>query len=95
MTNATWKRNPGTNDYDAGSNWSGGAVPDGTAFFGRSSTASLTFSVTTAIGGWTFKDTASNYSFTIPLLGLPLDGVTFVGAGIIVKGGRVKPITKI
>ena len=89
MTNATWKRNPGTNDYDAGSNWSGGAVPDGTAFFGRSSTASLTFSVTTAIGGWTFKDTASNYSFTIPLLGLPFDGVTFVGAGIIVKGGRV------
>jgi autotransporter-associated beta strand protein len=89
MTNATWKKHPGSGDYDVGSNWSSGVVPDGTAFFGRSSTASLSFSVTTAIGGWTFKDTASHYSFVIPLLGLPdpFDGVTFVGAGIVVKGG--------
>lgn len=91
MTNATWKKHPGSADYDAGSNWSGGVVPNGTAFFGKSSTASLTFSVATAIGGWTFKETASNYSFDIPLFGLPLPAVTltFVGAGIVVNGGSV------
>lgn len=87
MTNATWKKHPSSGDYDVGSNWSGGAVPDGTAFFGKSDTTSLSFSVTTTIGGWTFKDIASNYSFTIPLLGLPFDGLDFVGAGIVVKGG--------
>jgi autotransporter-associated beta strand protein len=85
MTNATWKKHPGTNNYDTGSNWSGDAVPDGTAFFGNSLIHSLSFSADTSVGGWTFKVDAPRYTFIVPT-GHFLE---FLGAGIVVKGGSV------
>jgi hypothetical protein len=66
MTNATWRKNPGSNNFDAAGNWSPATVPNGKAFFGPSNTKDLTFSVTTTIGGWTFSSNASHYSFDIP-----------------------------
>ena len=72
MTNATWRKNPASNNFNTGANWSPAAVPDGTAVFGVSNTTALSFTVTTTIGGWTFKATASNYNFDIPVLGLRL-----------------------
>lgn len=41
--NATWTADPGDGIYDNASNWSSGAVPDGTAYFGASSRSDLTF----------------------------------------------------
>ena len=53
---ATWLTNPRTGDFNTAANWNPAAVPTGTAFFGTSTTTSLTFSApTTAIGGWTFN----------------------------------------
>jgi hypothetical protein len=61
MTDATWKKHPGSGDFDMAANWNPATVPDGTAFFGVSSKTSLTFSaLTTTTGGWTFKTGASN-----------------------------------
>jgi hypothetical protein len=90
--NATWN-NPatvagpvgGTFDFDANANWTRATVPTGTASFGTSSTAALSFSANTTIGGWTFNAGASNYTFTTSdLLSFT---VKFTGAGIVVNGG--------
>lgn len=63
--------------------------PTARLFFGPSNIKDLTFSVTTTIGGWTFNSNASHYSFDIPTTpDLAFDGLEFVGAGIVVKGGR-------
>jgi outer membrane autotransporter protein len=80
---ATWLANPGTADLNTGSNWDTGNVPTGTAFFDTSATTALTFSASTAVGGWTFNAGASNYTFTISYPGT----LQFVGAGIVVNGG--------
>jgi autotransporter-associated beta strand protein len=89
MTNATWRKNPGSNNFDAAGNWSPATAPNGKAFFGSSNTKDLTFSVTTTIGGWTFSSNASHYSFDIPTTpDLAFDGLEFVGAGIVGKSGR-------
>jgi autotransporter-associated beta strand protein len=80
---ATWKTNPGSNNFNTGSNWSSGTVPTGTAFFGTSNLTNLTFSAfSTTVGGWTFNTGASNYIFT-----LSGQHLTFSGAGIVVNGG--------
>lgn len=63
---ATWLANPGSADYDTGSNWNPATVPTDTATFGTSATSSLTFSSPIDdVGGWTFNAGASNYTFTI------------------------------
>jgi hypothetical protein len=41
---------PGTFNFNAAANWTPAAVPTGTAFFGASSTANLSFSADTIIG---------------------------------------------
>ena len=81
-TDATWLTSPGTGDFDTGSNWTGGTVPDGTAFFGTSGTTGLSVSTDTTIGGWTFNSGASNYTFSNNFVTL-----TFTGAGIVINGG--------
>ncbi|WP_051389780.1 autotransporter domain-containing protein [Bradyrhizobium sp. Ec3.3] len=78
--NGTWLTSPSSNDYDTGSNWSGGFVPVGTATFGASDTTSLVISSAT-VGGWTFNAGASNYTFNVS------NSLNFTGAGITINGG--------
>ncbi|MCK1276270.1 autotransporter domain-containing protein [Bradyrhizobium sp. 61] len=80
---ATWLSTPGSGTYAAGSNWSGGSVPDGTASFGASTITNLSILSTQSVGGWTFNADAGNYV---------IDGevsLRFLGAGIVVNGGSV------
>ncbi|HVU41581.1 MAG TPA: autotransporter domain-containing protein [Xanthobacteraceae bacterium] len=76
---ATWT--PGTGDFNTPGNWTPATVPTGTAFFGTASTTTLSFSATTALGGWTFNAGASNYTFN------NTQSVSFTGAGIVINGG--------
>jgi autotransporter-associated beta strand protein len=78
---ATWLAAPGSGDFNTAANWNPAAVPTGTAFFGLSTTAGLSFSADTAIGGWTFNPGASAYTFTNGQV------VDFNGAGIVINGG--------
>jgi autotransporter-associated beta strand protein len=80
----TWLANPGSNDYNAATNWTPATVPTDTAFFGTSGVTNLSFSApTTTVGGWTFNAGASAYTFTNG------NGQTlqFTGAGIVINGG--------
>jgi fibronectin-binding autotransporter adhesin len=87
MANATWRRSPVNADYNNGQNWSGGFVPDGTAFFGASSiiVLNITAAPLTTVGGWSFKANASDYAFWLP----SGRSFYFLGAGIVVDGGSV------
>ncbi|MCP3382337.1 autotransporter domain-containing protein [Bradyrhizobium sp. CCGUVB4N] len=83
---ATWLASPGSNKYDRGANWSSGTVPSGTAFFGASSTTSISIpsndgANTTNTGGWTFNVGAGNYTFANGQI------LNFNGAGIVINGG--------
>ena len=82
--NATWLAAPGSGDLLAGSNWSTGTVPSGTASFGASNTTSLsiapTATPTTTIGGLTFNAGAPAYDLTIS------QTLVLNGAGIVVNG---------
>ncbi|WP_244499887.1 autotransporter outer membrane beta-barrel domain-containing protein [Tardiphaga robiniae] len=80
---ATWLSAPGSGDFNTAANWGPAAVPTGTAFFGTSGVAALSFSASTTLGGWTFNAGASAYSFTVG------SSLFFVGAGIVVNGGSV------
>jgi autotransporter-associated beta strand protein len=81
---ATWLATPGSGDFSTATNWTPNAVPTGTAFFGTSSTTSLSFSdSTTSLSGWTFNSGASAYTFTAT------QDLAFTGAGIVVNGGSV------
>lgn len=84
---ATWLANPGSGDFNTGANWTPATVPTGTAFFGTSSTTSLSFSqATTTVGGFTFNAGASNYTFTNG------QNLVFNGAGIVINGGSANII---
>jgi autotransporter-associated beta strand protein len=80
---ATWNANPGSGTYNAFANWTPAVVPSGTAFFGASSTTSLSFEDDATVGGWTFNAGASAYTFNNS------HNLTFNGAGIIVNGGSI------
>jgi hypothetical protein len=41
---ATWQLNPGSNNWNTGTNWSAGVVPTGTATFDQSNVTSIFFS---------------------------------------------------
>jgi outer membrane autotransporter protein len=86
----TWLLAPGSNNFNTGTNWSSSpTVPDGTAFFGISSTTSLVFSAaTTTVGGWTFNTGASAYTFANAGHNLQ-----FNGAGIIINGGSANIVS--
>jgi autotransporter-associated beta strand protein len=82
---ADWLSNPSSGDYLAGANWSGGAVPNGTATFGTSTITSLTIGSSRTVGTWIFSPGASDYTITV-------DGEAafqFLGDGIVVNGGSV------
>jgi autotransporter-associated beta strand protein len=84
---ATWLANPGSGDFNTGANWTPATVPTGTAFFGTSSTTSLTFSqAITTVGGLTLNAGASNYTFTSG------QQLYFDGAGIAINGGSANII---
>ncbi|MBV8175874.1 MAG: autotransporter domain-containing protein [Verrucomicrobia bacterium] len=85
---ATWLLNPGSGDFDTGSNWSGEVVPTGTAFFDHSSITTITFSASTAIGGLTFNAGAPAYSF-----GISSSFLEFVGAGIVNNSSNAPTLT--
>jgi autotransporter-associated beta strand protein len=86
---ATWLSNPASNDLGAATNWSTGAVPTGTAFFGASNTTTLvTSGFNQDFGGWTFNGGASNYNITLSPGGVNLI-TEFVGVGIANDGGSV------
>jgi hypothetical protein len=78
---ATWLAMPGDGNFNNAANWDPATVPTGTAFFGISNIADLTFSVDTTVGGWTFDPGAPAYSFTNDRV------LTFNGAGIAINGG--------
>jgi autotransporter-associated beta strand protein len=81
--NATWLANPGSNDFNTGTNWTPATVPTATASFGTSTVTNLSFSTDTTIGGWTFNAGAFNYTFT----GANNQVLTFTGGGIVINGG--------
>ena len=81
--NATWLVSPGSGDFNTATNWNPAAVPTGTATFGFSNTAALSFSADTSIGGFTLNSGASSYNFTVGAGRT----VSFTGAGITINGG--------
>jgi autotransporter-associated beta strand protein len=79
--NATWLANPGSGNFNTGTNWSTGAVPTGTASFGASSTTNLTIPNSVSLGGLTFNAGASAYAVAID------SNLVLTGAGIVINGG--------
>jgi autotransporter-associated beta strand protein len=75
---ATWKSNPGSNDFNAGANWSGGTVPAGTASFGSSNTTDLALSGDATLGALRFKAGAPAYTINVGGNVLRLTGVGIV-----------------
>lgn len=71
----------GTFEYNAGANWSTGAVPVDTAIFGATTTPLVSIGGFTAVGGWTFTAAAPAYTFMNNV------HLTFTGAGIAINGG--------
>ena len=80
---ATWLLNPGSGSFNTATNWTPATVPTGTAFFGTSTTTSLSFSANTTVGGFAFNAGAPAYTFTVP----STFSLAFSGAGI--GGGDV------
>ncbi|MBV9456768.1 MAG: autotransporter domain-containing protein [Bradyrhizobium sp.] len=84
---ATWSTTPGSGDFNTATNWNPPAInppsnaPNGTAFFGTSSITSLSLSVNTRLGGFTFNPGAPAYSFSVG------NNLFFTGAGIVIDGG--------
>jgi hypothetical protein len=87
---STWQSTPtvagptaGTFNFNAAANWTPATVPTGTAFFGVSNGANLSFSSSTTIDGWTFNAGASAYTFT----NTNFRNVQFNGTGVVINGG--------
>lgn len=80
---ATWLASPATGDFNTAANWSSGAVPTGTAFFGASSTTTLSFR-NMNIGGITLNADAAAYTISS---GGNRASLSFNGAGIVINGG--------
>jgi hypothetical protein len=77
---ATWLPNPGSGDWNTGTNWSASVVPTGTATFGQSNVTSIFFSASpTTIGALTFNQNAPAYDFNL----CACDEFRITGTGII------------
>jgi autotransporter-associated beta strand protein len=91
MTNSTWGTTPATNSYTSGVNWSQGLpTASDTAYFGNSTTTSLSINSSTQIGGWIFNPGFENYTFTVGATGSPT--LDFIGFGILINGGSANII---
>jgi autotransporter-associated beta strand protein len=86
--NAAWKSNPGSNDFNTGANWSGGAVPTGTASFGTSNTTDLSLSANATLGTLNYQSGGSSYTIDIGSNVLRL-----TGAGIVNNSGQVQTLS--
>lgn len=82
---ATWKSNPPSNDFNSGANWSGGAMPTGTASFGSSSTTDLSLSANATLGTLNYKSGAAAYTIDIGS-----NVLTLTGNGIVNNSGRTQ-----
>src|SRR5262249_52441442 len=71
-TDATWLPNPASGDFNAGSNWSSGVVPNGTATFNASSQRDVSFSGQTILGGISLTAGAGAIRSTTRLLATSL-----------------------
>jgi uncharacterized protein with beta-barrel porin domain len=76
--NATW--NGTTGNFDAAANWSPAAVPTGTAYFGSTGVADITYSAKITLGSFTFNPGAQAFTFTSTTVST---GIVFDGAGIV------------
>ena len=75
--NATWLNAPGSNLWDDGTNWTGGAVPTGTAIFGQSTVTNITAIFNPQVGTLKFNAGAPAYTFNVNIL------FRIIGAGIV------------
>jgi fibronectin-binding autotransporter adhesin len=72
---ATWLAAPATGDWNTGTNWTGAAVPTGTATFDASSTTTVIFSSpSTSVGALLFNAAAPTYSFNLSGSSLAITG---------------------
>jgi autotransporter-associated beta strand protein len=62
---ATWLAAPATNSFNDGANWTSGAVPVGTAFFGPSSVTTISVGSATTLGTLQFNAGAPGYTFNV------------------------------
>jgi autotransporter-associated beta strand protein len=77
---ATWQLNPGSNNWNTGTNWSAGVVPTGTATFDQSNVTSIFFSPgLTTVETLTFNQNAPAYDFNL----CACDEFRITGAGIV------------
>ena len=96
MADATWLLGPTSGDWNAAANWSPAAVPDGTANFGPTNTATLTIAANTSIGALVFPAVGPPfvfYKFTIAGPQNPASpSFDIVGAGILDSATAISPI---
>src|SRR5262245_9934941 len=81
---ARWLDTPASGDFNSARNWSGNAVPTGTATFNASSRQNIGFSQTTFLGGISVTAGAGAYTFNNSTDG---NFVTFNGAGLQAANG--------
>jgi autotransporter-associated beta strand protein len=78
---ATWSATPADGTFSNAANWSGAAIPTGTATFGTSNTQDVTFTQGANLGGMTLTSGAGDYRFTAN------NNLDFNGAGFSVQSG--------
>jgi autotransporter-associated beta strand protein len=76
---ATWLANPATSNFNSGGNWSGGAVPTGTATFGQSTKTTLTLSASASLDTMNFNAGAPAYTINTGTFNF----LTLSGTGIV------------
>jgi hypothetical protein len=82
----TWDLNPGSGDWNTGTNWSSGTVPNGAsdiATFDISNTTAVGISANTTVAGITFNSGASVFTITVE----GNQDLFFLGAGITNNSG--------
>jgi autotransporter-associated beta strand protein len=84
---ATWLAAPADGNFNNAANWSGTAIPDGTATFNASTQQTIAFTQTTTLSGMTLTPSAGNYTFTNN------SDLTFTGSGIVLQDGASATLT--
>jgi len=80
-TSSTWLANPGSNNWNTGTNWAEGVAPTTStqsAVFGSSSVTNVTLSSFVTLNGIQFSPGASPYT-----IGIGGNGMEFFGAGLV------------
>jgi autotransporter-associated beta strand protein len=89
MSTATWRKSPGSSDYNDPLNWTTNQVPGSAdaAQFGESTRADISVIGADDIGGWIFKPGSLHYDFTVRNAAFVF--LSFFGAGIVARGDHV------